>query len=107
MFGLPWDSVVAREMVRPRDLSFSAFSQVPCNAFVLVYVQDPVGEIEKVDKFLGFNRGRKLCEQIAEACHFTKMKEAKDALMPPEIKEKFFKPGFSFYRKGTVQAQYI
>ncbi|XP_025090135.1 sulfotransferase 1C3-like [Pomacea canaliculata] len=64
---------------------------------------DPVGQIEKLDKFLGFNRGRELCERIAEACKFTNMKVVKDAQMPSEMKAKIWKenaPGF--YRKGEV-----
>ncbi|XP_025090133.1 sulfotransferase 1C3-like [Pomacea canaliculata] len=64
---------------------------------------DPVGQIEKLDKFLGLNRGRELCERIAEACKFTNMKAVKDAQMPSEMKGKIWKenaPGF--YRKGEV-----
>ncbi|PVD31295.1 hypothetical protein C0Q70_06707 [Pomacea canaliculata] len=63
---------------------------------------DPVGQIEKLDQFLGFNRGRELCERIAEACKFTNMKVVKDAQMPSEMKAKIWKenaPGF--YRKGA------
>ncbi|KAK7490647.1 hypothetical protein BaRGS_00018064, partial [Batillaria attramentaria] len=37
--------------------------------------QDPVGQIEKLDQFLGYNRGRQLCEAIAEACKFTNLKD--------------------------------
>ncbi|KAK7089202.1 sulfotransferase 1C2-like [Littorina saxatilis] len=62
--------------------------------------KDPVGQIEKLDQFLGTNRGRQLCEQIADACSFTKMKEVKQ--IPPEIKNKMFKENASFYRKGEV-----
>ncbi|XP_070204442.1 uncharacterized protein [Littorina saxatilis] len=63
--------------------------------------KDPVGQIEKLDQFLGTNRGRQLCEQIADACSFTKIKEVKK--VPPEIKKKMFKENAAgFYRKGEV-----
>ncbi|XP_025090139.1 sulfotransferase 1C3-like [Pomacea canaliculata] len=64
---------------------------------------DPVGQIEKLDKFLGFNRGRELCERIAEACKFSNIKVVKEAQMPSELKARLWKenaPGF--YRKGEV-----
>ncbi|XP_070182450.1 sulfotransferase 1C2-like [Littorina saxatilis] len=62
--------------------------------------KDPVSQIEKLDQFLGTNRGRQLCEQIADACSFTKLKEVKE--IPPEIKKKLFKENASLYRKGEV-----
>ena len=49
--------------------------------------QDPVGQIAKLDQFLGYNRSRELYEQIADACSFTKMKSAKNDKMPEEIKK--------------------
>lgn len=65
--------------------------------------QDPVGQIEKLDKFLGYNRGRQLCEDIAEACSFTKLKKAKDDGMPEEVRKKLFKENAAgFYRKGEI-----
>ena len=66
-------------------------------------LQDPVGQIEKLDQFLGYNRGRKLCEQIADACSFTKMKSAKADSVPEEIKKIYFKDNaVGFYRKGET-----
>ncbi|XP_025090130.1 sulfotransferase 1C3-like [Pomacea canaliculata] len=64
---------------------------------------DPVGQIQNLDKFLGLNRGRELCERIAEACKFSNMKAVKDAQTPSEMERKIWKqnaPGF--YRKGEV-----
>nr|KAG5702316.1 hypothetical protein BaRGS_002983 [Batillaria attramentaria] len=49
--------------------------------------QDPVGQIEKLDQFLGYNRGRQLCEAIAEACKFTNLKVAKEKSVPEEIRK--------------------
>lgn len=65
--------------------------------------ENPVGQIEKLDQFLGCNRGRQLCEAIADACNFTTMKVAMEAKMPEEFRKKLFKdnaPGF--YRKGEI-----
>ncbi|KAK7490628.1 hypothetical protein BaRGS_00018045, partial [Batillaria attramentaria] len=62
--------------------------------------KDPVGQIEKLDKFLGYNRGRQLCEAVADACNFSKMKQVKDSQTSTEVKSRVFKenaPGF--YRK--------
>nr|KAG5702329.1 hypothetical protein BaRGS_002996 [Batillaria attramentaria] len=65
--------------------------------------KDPVGQIEKLDKFLGYNRGRQLCEAVADACNFSKMKQVKDSQTSTEVKSRVFKenaPGF--YRKGEI-----
>ena len=65
--------------------------------------QDPVRQIAKLDQFLGYNRGRELYEQIADACSFTKMKSAKNGKMPEEIKKRYFKDDHvGFYRKGET-----
>ncbi|KAK7469550.1 hypothetical protein BaRGS_00036456, partial [Batillaria attramentaria] len=61
---------------------------------------DPVGQIEKIDKFLGLNRGRELCEKIAQACDFSVLKTAKDGQMPDEVKKMMWKEGaLGFFRK--------
>lgn len=65
--------------------------------------KDPVGQVLKLNEFLGLKRSKELCEKIAEACQFTALKEAKDAQTPNEVKKKMWKdnaPGF--YRKGEV-----
>ena len=63
--------------------------------------QDPVGQIEQLDQFLGYNRGRELCEQIADACSFTKMKLAKDENLAKPLKKSIFKENdAAFFRKG-------
>ncbi|PVD31296.1 hypothetical protein C0Q70_06708 [Pomacea canaliculata] len=62
---------------------------------------DPVGQIQKLDKFLGLNRGRELCERIAEACKFSNMKAVKDAQTPSEMERKLWNDNApDFYRKG-------
>ncbi|PVD31359.1 hypothetical protein C0Q70_06771 [Pomacea canaliculata] len=81
----------------PRVL-FTHVRDVSC----LVWLKDPLGQIQKLDRFLGLNRGRELCERIAEACKFSNMKAVKEAHMPSEMKRKIWKenaPGF--YRKGA------
>lgn len=60
-----------------------------------------------MNEFLGLNRSRELCEQIAEACNFTNMKAAKDAATPEEIKKKIWKDNSAgFYRKGNEDSQF-
>ncbi|XP_076462642.1 sulfotransferase 1C2-like [Babylonia areolata] len=65
--------------------------------------KDPVGQIMKIDQFLGLNRGRQLCEQIAEACEFSKLKAAKEPQNPEVHGEKAWKKGSGgIYRKGEI-----
>ena len=64
--------------------------------------QDPVGQITKMDQFLGLDRGPALCQQIAEACHFSKLKEAKDAQVPEAIKHIYKERAAGPYRKGNL-----
>ena len=62
-----------------------------------------MGQIMKIDQFLGLNRGKELCEKIAEACKFTNLKAAKDALVPPEKRDALWNKDFGgFYRKGAL-----
>lgn len=91
-YVLDWERVLATQTEVPIITMF--FEELK---------KDPVGQIQRLDKFLGFNRGPELCEQIADACSFTKLKHAKESMMPAEIKSKIFKkdsPGF--YRKGDI-----
>nr|KAG5688466.1 hypothetical protein BaRGS_011904 [Batillaria attramentaria] len=65
--------------------------------------RDSVKEIERIDKFLGLNRGSGLCQKIADACSFAKLKKNKDENIPEEWRFKFFTDGVPiFYRKGEV-----
>ena len=65
-----------------------------------------MGQIAKLDQFLGYNRSRELYEQIADACSFTKMKSAKNE-MPEEIKKLYFKDDYEgFYRKGETRGDH-
>ncbi|XP_070204440.1 sulfotransferase 1C2-like isoform X2 [Littorina saxatilis] len=89
-YVLEWEDVIKTQTQVP--IFTSAFEDLK---------QDPVGQIEKLDQFLGTNRGRQLCEQIADACSFTNMKKAKE--MPSESKHKMLKENAAgFYRKGEV-----
>ncbi|XP_076462647.1 sulfotransferase 1B1-like isoform X1 [Babylonia areolata] len=78
----------------PDDIFFSCYELMK---------RDPVGQIMKIDQFLGLNRGRQLCEQIAEACEFSKLKAAKE-LQNPEIhgEEAWKKGNAGLYRKGEI-----
>ncbi|KAK7469552.1 hypothetical protein BaRGS_00036458, partial [Batillaria attramentaria] len=58
--------------------------------------KDPVGQICKIDKFLGLNRGRELCEKIAEACEFSALKAARDEQTTKQLKKE---SGAGYYRK--------
>ncbi|XP_076453299.1 sulfotransferase 1B1-like [Babylonia areolata] len=65
--------------------------------------KDPVGQIMKMDQFLGLNRGREMCEKIAKACQFSNMKAAKEPQNPELYGEKAWKKGNpGFYRKGEI-----
>ena len=68
--------------------------------------QDPVGQIAKLDQFLGYNRSQELYEQIADACSFPKLKSAKNE-MPEEMKKRYFKDDHvGFYRKGETRGDH-
>ena len=64
--------------------------------------QDPVGQITKMDQFLGLDRGPALCQQIAEACRFSKLKAAKDAQFPEDKKHLLKEGGAGPFRKGNL-----
>ncbi|XP_076453296.1 sulfotransferase 1C2-like isoform X1 [Babylonia areolata] len=65
--------------------------------------KDPVGQIMKMDQFLGLNRGRELCEKIAKACQFSNMKAAKEPQNPEVHGEKAWKKGSPRpFRKGEI-----
>lgn len=62
--------------------------------------KDPAGQIQKIDKFLGLNRGKELCEKIADACQISKLRAAKEKL---EADDKVMADGASaMYRKGEI-----
>ncbi|XP_076462107.1 sulfotransferase 1C2-like [Babylonia areolata] len=78
----------------PDDIFFSSYELMK---------RDPVGQIMKIDQFLGLNRGRQLCEQIAEACEFSKLKAAKEPQNPELYGQKAWKKGNAgYYRKGEI-----
>ncbi|XP_076463358.1 sulfotransferase 1B1-like [Babylonia areolata] len=62
--------------------------------------KDPVGQIGKMDKFLGLNRGRQTCEKIAEACQFSKLKAS--VAKQGEAAEVWKKGADALYRKGEI-----
>ena len=61
-----------------------------------------MAQITKMDQFLGLDRGPALCQQIAEACRFSKLKEAKDATIPEDKKHLLKEGAVGPYRKGTL-----
>ncbi|KAK7106464.1 sulfotransferase 1B1-like [Littorina saxatilis] len=89
--------------VRDWERQIAAHPDIPVH--VAVYeeaIKDPVGHVIKLNDFLGLGRSRDLCEKIADACSFNKLKVAS-----AEVKDDLFKaiwkegsPGF--YRKGQV-----
>ncbi|XP_076462645.1 sulfotransferase 1C2A-like [Babylonia areolata] len=83
-----------------------AKSDHPDDIFLSCYElmkKDPVGQIMKIDQFLGLNRGRQLCEQIAEACQFLKLKAVKEAKSPEIFGETVWtKESGGMYRKGEI-----
>ena len=64
--------------------------------------QDPVGQITKMDQFLGLDRGPALCQQIAETCRFSSLKKAKDAQFPENRKHVYKEGATGVYRKGDL-----
>nr|KAG5703476.1 hypothetical protein BaRGS_020110 [Batillaria attramentaria] len=67
-------------------------------------IQDPVGQVVKLNEFLGTGRSRELCEAIAEACRFSRMpvirEMGEDILRLINWKEDV--PWSAFFRKGVV-----
>jgi hypothetical protein len=61
-------------------------------------LQDPIGQIEKLNQFLGLNRSAELIQEIADACTITNMKE-KEEEQVRHIKE-VYKAEPIIYRKG-------
>ncbi|XP_046333710.2 sulfotransferase 1C2-like [Haliotis rufescens] len=59
--------------------------------------KDPVKNIKTVAEFIGESVTDELCEQIAEACSFKKLKVA-----DTEVKEEMADPTHIIYRKGEV-----
>ena len=60
-----------------------------------------MGQITKMDQFLGLDRGPALCQQIAEACRFSSLKKAKEAQFP-EDKDILKEGAAGPYRKGSL-----
>nr|KAG5703475.1 hypothetical protein BaRGS_020109 [Batillaria attramentaria] len=40
-------------------------------------IKDPVGQVEKLNAFLGTDRDRQLCQAIAETCRFSNMQNTR------------------------------
>ncbi|KAL8624700.1 hypothetical protein ACOMHN_038246 [Nucella lapillus] len=91
-YALDWERDIARETARGLPVFVNAFEDMK---------RDPVGQTEKLDQFLGYNRGRELCEQIAKACEFSALKAAKDGEWQKE-KGLFKENTTGCYRKGEV-----
>lgn len=59
-----------------------------------------VAGVEKINEYLGTGCSPELCQQIADACRFEKMKPPKDALATDKLKSTFINEETPFYRKG-------
>ncbi|XP_076434825.1 sulfotransferase 1A1-like [Babylonia areolata] len=90
-YELDWERDIETERAEGLPVFVNAYEDLK---------KDPVSQIEKLDRFLGHNQGRELCERIAEACHFPTMKAAKQG----EWKgDNFFQANaMAYYRKGEV-----
>ncbi|XP_025092467.1 sulfotransferase 1A1-like [Pomacea canaliculata] len=64
--------------------------------------KDPLGTVRLLAQFLGVPAPPELCEQIADACGFQKMKEANDAKQLPEWLSSLGNFNSHMYRKGEV-----
>ncbi|KAL8563443.1 hypothetical protein ACOMHN_051387 [Nucella lapillus] len=92
-YVLNWEATIERETAAGLPVFVSPYEDLK---------KDPVGQICKLDDFLGYSRGRELCGRIADACQFSSLKEVKEKDMKEEM-ERVFKPGaVGFYRKGEV-----
>ncbi|KAI8749203.1 sulfotransferase family cytosolic 1B member 1 isoform X2 [Biomphalaria glabrata] len=63
---------------------------------------DPVRGVKRLNTYLGSGCSDKLCEQIAGACSFEKMKKHKDETASPLMKSVFKNNKLAIYRKGEV-----
>ncbi|XP_055862635.1 sulfotransferase 1B1-like [Biomphalaria glabrata] len=63
---------------------------------------NPEEAVKKLNQFLGTGCSEELCEQIADACNFTKMKQQKESTAPPIVNALFKGNKIAFYRKGEV-----
>ncbi|XP_046581135.1 sulfotransferase 1B1-like [Haliotis rubra] len=64
---------------RDADVFFKAHPDIP--VYIQVYeeaLKDPFGAVQKLSDFLELERNDDLCRDIAEKCHFSKMKVDKD-----------------------------
>lgn len=92
-----FDAVLAMEK------EIEAHPEVPI--YIAVYeeaVRDPVGHVIKLNDFLGLGRSHELCQQIAEACSFDKLKTASHEFKVELFKDKWAKGSPGFFRKGKV-----
>ncbi|KAH9492178.1 Sulfotransferase 1C4 [Bulinus truncatus] len=63
---------------------------------------DPVDGVKKINQFLATDRTDELCQQIADACSFTNMKQYKERTAQPSSSGLFKDNKIAFYRKGEV-----
>ncbi|CAL1534328.1 unnamed protein product [Lymnaea stagnalis] len=63
---------------------------------------NPFEGVKKLNEFLNTGCSDELCEQIAAACSFDKMKEYKDSTAKEHIRALFKDKKLGFYRKGDV-----
>lgn len=63
--------------------------------------RDPIGQIEKLNEFLGLGRSPELIENIAEACNISVMKE-KEEEQVRQLKQVYKADAVGIYRKGEI-----
>ena len=58
-----------------------------------------MGQIEKLNEFLGLGRSHQLCQDIADACHINVMRE-KEEEQVRALKQVYKAEAVGIYRKG-------
>ncbi|KAL8591980.1 hypothetical protein ACOMHN_020458 [Nucella lapillus] len=92
-YVLDWERDIERETAASLSVCVCSYEDMK---------KDPVGQTEILDQFLGYNRGRELCEKIAKFCEFSSMKAVKDGEWKGDKVSIFKKNATGFYRKGEV-----
>ncbi|KAK7114683.1 sulfotransferase 1C4-like [Littorina saxatilis] len=63
--------------------------------------RDPLGQIEKLNKFLGLERSHQMCQDIADACNISVMRE-KEEEQVRALKQVYKADAVGIYRKGEI-----
>lgn len=67
-----------------------------------ILLQDPIGGVKSLNRYLDTGCSDELCEEIASACSFDNMKQHKENTAQPELQAMFKDKKIPFYRKGRL-----